>query len=217
MDLYLNSISPLSDMRGLPMNWVYVIVVFGLSLILAAILFQYWQRKKDDLSKIQIDLRPAGRITSFDGWVSLELQIVNNSRVKVWIEEAKLVINDLEANYQTALATGQQIHKISQAVVPDECLRMSLSSSLYEAAGRPQGPYSFLLLGTVHYRIDGDWAQANIQPHKIEMAALSVLRVRRVRQKRAGAEAYETHNLMCSSVPQVSHPEEKAKLKSAGK
>jgi hypothetical protein len=199
------------------MNWVPLIVVCGLTLTLGAILFQYnRRRKKDDLSQIYIDLRPAVRIASFKGWASLELRLVNRSSVTVWLEEAKLVITDLEANFQTALATGHTTHRIMQTVLPHEPLSMSLAGSLYEAAGRPQGPYSFLLLGTVHYRIGEDWAVANIRPHRIEMAALSVLRLRRIRQKSTTAEAHGNHEIASGSQTQGSPSKETAMVKSAG-
>lgn len=95
------------------LNWVLLVVVCGLTLVLSAILFLYRERKKDIFSEIQIDLCPAVHITSFDGWQALELQLVNRSDAKVWIEEANLVITDLEANFQTALATGQYIGSAS--------------------------------------------------------------------------------------------------------
>jgi len=198
-------------------NWVLLIVGFGLILILGALLFLYRQRKKDIPSEIQIDLCPAVRITDFDGWQALELQLVNRSDAKVWVEEANLVITDLEANFQTALATGQHIHKIRQPVVPDECLSMSLTGSLYDAAGRPQGPYSFQLWGTIHYRIGEKWAQANIRPHRIKMVALSVLRVQLIRRKNATAEAHDDQEIVTDSLSEVSHSEDTQKVKSAGR
>jgi len=161
------------------MIWTYLIVIGGLALFAFSLLFQYRHRK--DRSVIKVDLRPAIRIASFDGWASLELQIVNRSDVTVWIEGADLVLTDLDVNFQTALATGQDTHGIRQAIPPHESLSLSLTASLYEAAGRPQGPYSFIVLGTVHYRIGEQWADVNIRSHKIEMTALSVTRLQRVR------------------------------------
>src|SRR5258708_10144601 len=116
-------------------NWVLLIVVCSLIFILGALLFLYWRHKKDTFSEIEIDLTQAVRITSFDGWQALELQVFNRSDVKGWIEEAQLELTDLDAHFQTALATGQHIQKISQAVVPDGCLSMSLAGGLYDAAG----------------------------------------------------------------------------------
>jgi hypothetical protein len=198
-------------------NWVVLIVVCGVIFILGALLFLYRRHKKDTFSEIEIDLRPAVRITSFDGWQALELQVFNHSDVKVWIEEAKLVITDLEAHFQTALATGQHIQKISQAVVPDGCLSMSLAGGLYDAAGRPQGPYSFNLWGTVHYQIRENCAQANIPPHRIEMAALSVHRVRRIRQNSVTVDAHDDQEMPSDSLTHASHSKKKAKVKSAGR
>ncbi len=198
------------------MNWVLFTVVCGLTLVLGAILFRSRRRKKDSSSGIQIDLSSAVRITSSDGWVALELQLVNHSFATVWIEEAKFVITDLIANFQTALATGQHMHKIGQAILPDECLSMSLAGSLYEAAGRPQGPYSFVLWGTVHYRLGTDSAQANIRPHRVEMAALNVVRVRRARQKSTIAGAHDEQKITNGSRTQASPSKCSAKVASVG-
>jgi hypothetical protein len=92
----------------------------------------------------------------------------------------QLVITDLEANFQTALATGQTAHKIRQAISPNE------------AAGRPQGSCSFLVLETIHYRIGDEWAEANLHRYRIEMAALSVIRLRRVGKNSTRVEAYDS-------------------------
>jgi len=170
------------------MNWVPLVVVCGLTLTVCGIIFRYLRRRDADSPVIKINLRPTVHIASFDGWASLELHLVNPSGLRVWIEEAKLVLTDLDANFQTGLATGQTVHKIKQAVLPNEILSMSITGSLYDATGRPQGPYSFVVLGTVHYRIGEDWAEANIHPHRIEMTALSVIRLRRIRRKKTTAE-----------------------------
>jgi hypothetical protein len=199
------------------MNWALFIILCALTLNLCAIFVVFRRGKRDSLLEIQIALRPATRISSYDGWVALELQFVNRSDVKVWIDKAKLVIRDLDANFQTALTTGQQIHEIRQAVVPDECLSMSLNGSLYDAAGRPQGLYSFLLWGTVHYRIGEEWAQANIRPHRIEMATLSLLRVRRTRQRTTTVEAYDDQKITNDSLAQTCPFTEAAKVKSVGR
>jgi hypothetical protein len=198
------------------MNWVPLVAVCGLTLIIGAILSQYWRRKDGNLSLIKIDLKPVVRIKRFDGWVSLELDLVNRSSVTAWLEEAKLVITDLETNFQTALATSQVVHRIRQAIPPNETLSMSLAGSLYEAAGRPQGTYSFLVLGTVRYRTGEDWAEANIRPYRIKMAALSVLRLRRIRQKNLIAVAHDDLKLTGGSQAQENLSEETAKVRSAG-
>jgi hypothetical protein len=197
------------------MTWGILFVFFGLSLIPGAILIPFRERKENSSPEIQVDPSPSVRITTFDGWVALEL--VNRSDVKVWIEEANLVIAGLDASVQTFLATGGQIHKIRQAVVPGERLSVSLAGSLYEAAGRPQGRYSFVLRGTVQYRIGEDCAQANIRPHRIEMAALSVLRVRRLRRERTPAQTHDDQRIPSGFLAQISPSKETAMAKSVGR
>src|SRR5882724_5193811 len=184
-------------------NWVSLVVVCGLILAVCGVILRYLRRRHADSPVIKINLRPTVRISSFDGWASLELHLSNRSGFTVWIEEAQLVLTDLDAHFQTGLATGQTAHKIRQAIPPNETLSMSITGSLYEAAGRPQGLYSFLVLGNVHYRIaEEDWAEACIYQHKIEMTALSVLSCRRIRQKEKKVESHDEHKIISSSPSQ---------------
>jgi hypothetical protein len=157
------------------------------------------------------------RISDFEGWASLELHLLNRSGSKVWIEEAKFVLTDLDAHFQTALATGQTTHKIRQAIPPNETLALSITGSLYEAAGRPQGPYSFLMLGTAYYRIGENWAEACIHEHKLELTVLSVVSCKRIRQKRTTLESRGEHKIVGSSPSPVSPAKETAKVKVAGR
>jgi hypothetical protein len=199
------------------MNWVPLAVVCGLTITVCGIILQYLRRKGCNSSDIQIYLRPAERIRTFGGWASLELHLVNQSAFTLWLEDAKLVTTDLDANFQTAIAIGQVTHRIRQAVRPNETLSMSIIGSLYDAAGRPQGPYSFLVVGTVHYRIGEDWAQSNILPHRIEMAALSVRRLRRIRRESTSAESHDGHRIIGSSPIQKDSSKETSKVKAAGR
>jgi len=126
------------------------------------------------------------------------------------------VLTDLDSHFQTGLATGQTAHKIRQAIPPNETLSISITGSLYEAAGKPQGPYSFLVLGSVHYRIaEEDWAEACIYQHKIEMTAFSVLSCRRIRQNRTSVEPHDAYKI--SSSREVSPSEGTAKVKVAAR
>lgn len=92
---------------------------------------------------------------------------------------------------------------------------MSLTGSLYEAAGRPQEPYSFQLWGTIHYRIGEKWAKANIRPHRIKMVALSVLRVHRMRQKSTKLKSHDIQEIVRDSLTEVSLSKEPPKVRSA--
>jgi hypothetical protein len=199
------------------MNWAMLIAACSSIIVLGVALFLHRRREDHGFSHIRIDLIPSERITTFDGWVALELQLVNRSDAKLWIEDAHLVVTDLEAHFQTAPATGQQIRKIGQAAAPDEGISVSLAGSLYEAAGRPQGPYSFLLSGTIHYRIGEDWTRVNIRPHRIEMTALSVVRVRRIRRTSTAVQTHDGQEIASNFPSQVNPPAETAKVRSAGR
>src|ERR1700730_3767335 len=98
--------------RGGQMNWVPSVVVCGLTLTTGGMIFQYLRRKESDPSDIKVHVQPTERIASFDVWASLEMRLDNRSSFKAWLEEAKLVITGLDANFQTAVAVGQTTHYI---------------------------------------------------------------------------------------------------------
>src|SRR5579863_2435733 len=107
--------------------------------------FLPWRRKNNvESNPAQIKFAPKLRITRQDGWMYLELFLVNRSSWTAWVEEATVVLNDLDANWQTGIPTGHINHKILQNVVPGDELSVSLAAAIYETAGRPQGQYSCL-------------------------------------------------------------------------
>src|SRR6266853_1860368 len=77
------------------MNWVLLIVFCGLTLILAAILVPFRERKEGRFS--EIDPSPTLRITIFDGSVALEL--VNRSDLPQWSPQKRpTVVTSKPAN-----------------------------------------------------------------------------------------------------------------------
>jgi hypothetical protein len=144
-------------------------------------LFRWWQKPGSESERIEIDFAPKLRIIRDNGWVSLELLLANRSKVTVWVEEARVVLSELDANWQTSIATGQAKHEIRQHVPPDDGLAMSLASAIYNAAGRPQGPYSCLVFTDVLCRVGDEWFSKALDTCRVEMAALTVIRLRRSR------------------------------------
>jgi hypothetical protein len=149
---------------------------------------RYWfrflpwrQKSKPDSISAQIKFTPQLQITRQDGWTYLELLLVNRSNWTVWVEEATVVLDDLDANSQTGVPTGQADHKIRQNVVPGDALSVSLAAAIYDAAGRPQGPYSGLILTNVRYRVFDECCNAQLETCRVEMRALTVLGLRRER------------------------------------
>jgi hypothetical protein len=91
------------------------------------------------------------------------------------VEEAAVALDELEANWQTVVPAGHVIHKILQNVVPGDALSVSLAATIYDAAGRPQGQYSCLVLTDIRYRVLNEWHVAKLEKCRVEMKALTVV------------------------------------------
>jgi hypothetical protein len=142
-------------------------------------LLPWGQKNKAKSTLAQTTFDSKLRITRQDGWTYLELQLVNRSGWTTWVEEASVALADLNANLQTGVPTGQVSHKVYQNVVPGDALSVSLAAAIYDAAGRPQGPYSCLLSTNVRYRILNEWCNAQLDTCRVEMVALTVLGLHR--------------------------------------
>jgi hypothetical protein len=144
-------------------------------------LFRWWRKTKAEPGGFQIDFSARVRLFRQDDWTYLELSLVNRSNVTVWVEEAVVVLSNLEANWQTSISTGQARHKVLQNIRPNDTLGVSLVGSIYEAAGRPQGRYSCLVNIEVHCRFDDEWFSKTLETYKVEMGALTVHGLHRLR------------------------------------
>jgi hypothetical protein len=135
-----------------------------------------WRKKnKADSKSAQIKFAALLTVTHEDDWTYLELQLVNRSSWTVWVEEASLVLADLHARLQTELPTGQARYEILQNVRPNQTLGVSLARAVYDAAGRPQGPYSCLVLTNVRYHVFDEWCNAQLHTYRVEMEALTAV------------------------------------------
>jgi hypothetical protein len=141
-----------------------------------------WRQKhKAESKSAQIKFAPKLRITRENGWVYLELQLENRSSWTVWLQEATVVLIGLHAALQTAASNGQARCEILQNVGTNDTLCVSLAKTIYDAAGRPQGPYSCLVSTNVRYRVLDEWCDAKLETCRVEMAALSVRGLHRAR------------------------------------
>ena len=139
-----------------------------------------WRRKnKAETKSAQIKFAPKLVICRERGWVNLELSLVNRSSWTVWVEEATVILDDLDAVSQSEVATGQARHEILQNVRANDTLSVSLAVAIYNAAGRPQGQYSCLVSTDVRYRVFDEWCYAKLEPCRVEMAGLTAVDLRR--------------------------------------
>lgn len=144
-------------------------------------LFRWWRKTRTESEHSGNDFAPKLRNIRDDGWVSLELLLVNHASVTVWVEEAIVVLTHLDANWQTSIPTVQARHEIRQNVRANETLGVSLARATYDAAGRPQGTYSCLICIEVRYRLGEEWFSRTLGTYEVEMAALTVLALGRSR------------------------------------
>jgi hypothetical protein len=144
-------------------------------------LFRWWRKTRTESEYIENDFAPKLRINRYDDRVILELLLVNGSSVTAWVEEAKVVLTDLEVIWQTSIPTGQARREIRQNVRANETLALDLARAIYYAAGRPQGTYSCLVCIDVRYRIGDKWFNKTLETYKMEMFGLNARGLRRSR------------------------------------
>jgi hypothetical protein len=140
-------------------------------------LFRWWRKTKPERGGGRVDFSARLRIIHDDGWVSLELLLVNRSNVTVWVADATVVLTDLDTDWQAGISTGQARQAICQNVRPNDALSVSIAGAIYDAAGRPQGPYSCFVLTNVRYRVFDEWCDAQPEKCRVEMAALTAVAV----------------------------------------
>jgi hypothetical protein len=132
-----------------------------------------WKRKnKPETKSAQIKFVPQLVLTRERDWQYLELQLVNRSSWAVWVQEAAVVLINPDAKRRVSETKGRSRYEILQSVRPKETVRVRLARTIYDAAGRPAGPYSCLVSTNVRYRVFGQWCTAKLKTYRVEMAAL---------------------------------------------
>ena len=115
------------------------------------------------------------------GWTFFNLVLANRSRMMVSVVDATFSIADLSAKFQACPAKKEMTVKIRSAVKPGELSPVSLIEFFYNAAGKPQGAYSFVVATTIRYRAHGDLFTQVLPLYRVKMVALSPNAIRRVR------------------------------------
>jgi hypothetical protein len=157
------------------------IILIVLGITLAGTLAYFTSRRLNPRSTAY-DLEPELSITRKNGWALLDLVLLNHSDSPIWAEQATFALADLDADFQGAVATGEGTLIIRETVRPGGMLRISLIETVYNAAGKPQGEYSFLVSGIVRYRAsESSWFEITLQTYRVRMIALSAIRLLRMR------------------------------------
>jgi hypothetical protein len=116
-----------------------------------------------------------------DGWQNLELRLVNRSSWVVWVEEVSVVLADLLADRKTVVPPERVNLSILQNVNPRETVDISFDGVIHDAAGKPQGPYTCLVITDVRYKVFDEWCNAKLGAYRVEMEALGNVGLRSAR------------------------------------
>lgn len=167
------------------MDWPMASRIFA-GLLVAGVLIYFALRirrgKRNRINDSGIDFRPTIGFALQDGYKSIAVLLFNKSDDPVWTEEIEIVLTELVANQQAAVASCHEIHKIRQAVPARDMLPISLVETIYNAAGRPQLRYSCVMSSVVRYRSGEEWFEDPIKTFRLKMAGLTVSGARQDRK-----------------------------------
>jgi len=126
---------------------------------------------------------------------SLNLAVTNRSRIDIWAEEARVDLLDIETD-GGRYSPVQTVLKICLLIAPSDALHISLLSTVYNGAGRPQGAYSCAISTVLRCRTDAvdgvEFCQC-VPLYRASMIALVPLSLRRMGRfdKPPGSEGAE--------------------------
>jgi hypothetical protein len=145
-------------------------------------LFSWRLQDHNELNPQRVEFVSKLRLNRSDGWAALELFLKNRSQASVWVEDATLILTELDTSSHIALPSGQARHQILQDIQPNDELSVSVAEAIYDAAGRPQGLYSSLVFTNIRYRALNQWCGVQLETCRIEMDALTAVDLHRVRR-----------------------------------
>jgi|SRR5712671_4803741 len=143
--------------------------------------FRWWRKTNSGSGQAAKKFTPNLTLNRNHGWTSLELLLVNNTSMTVWVEEALVTLIDLDTSWQTAIPTGRAKLTVRQNIRAGESLELSLAQTIYEAGGRPQGGYSCLISSNVWYRVGDESFHKILGTFQVKMTGLKPRSLQRLR------------------------------------
>jgi hypothetical protein len=143
--------------------------------------FRWWRKINSGSGQAAKKFRPDLAINRNHDWTSLELLLVNNTSMTIWVEEALLTLITLDTSWQTSIPTGKAKQEIRQNIRVHESLELSLAQSIYEAGGKPQGGYSCLVSVNVWCRAGDECFHKILDTFQVKMTGLKPRSLRRLR------------------------------------
>jgi hypothetical protein len=139
---------------------------------------KFWERRNVPTcspADPEVNVKAELAATRARGWVFFNLMLANRSRMRISVVDATFSIAGLSAKFQACPPTKETTVKIRSVVKP------GLIEFFYNAAGKPQGAYSFVVATTIRYRAHGDLFTQVLPLYRVKMIALSPGVLERVR------------------------------------
>jgi hypothetical protein len=125
---------------------------------------------------------PVVEIVAETNWFLLNLALVSNCRKDIWVEECTIVLTEFDGTPSNGFeATCKGLLRIREFVKVRETIRVGLCETIYDAAGRPQDEYSFVIGGTLKYSIGKVWYSQPVPLRRVKMSGLNPIEVRKPR------------------------------------
>ena len=165
------------------MGWPLISVTLLSSTTAIYLALRLW-RTMDSLSRGMPDFHPTVEINKDENWLLFNLALVNNNSLKdVWVEECVVLLSEFDGIPSKGFkATCKGLLSIRECVEASETLRIGLCQTVYEAAGRPQDEYSFVICGTLKCGIGNVWYSQPLPPRRVRMRGLYPIEVRNTRK-----------------------------------
>jgi hypothetical protein len=173
------------------LNLKLLLLVPPLVCLLAWVALKFWQDRAPSSEPLDPEVRVEAELkaTRTQGWTFFNLMLLNRSRMRIAVVDATFSITGLVAKFQAFPATKATTFKVRRFLTPGDFMHLDLVEIFYNAAGKPQGAYSFVVATTIRYRAHGDLFTQVLPLSRVRMVALSPNALRRVRwySKPAGA------------------------------
>jgi hypothetical protein len=165
------------------LNPKLLLLLVPLLFVLAWVALKFWQDRapSSEPADPEVDVEAGLKTTRFQGWTFFNLELLNRSRMRIAVVDATFSITDLVAKFQATAPTKETTFKVRRFVKPSDILRVDLVEIFYNAAGKPQGGYSFVVAATIRYRAHGDLFTQPLPLCRVKMTALSANALQRIR------------------------------------
>ena len=151
--------------------------------MLVWVALKFWQDRAPSSEPVdpEVDVRAQLKATRTHGWTFFNLVLLNRSRMRVAVVDATFSIAELKAKSQAHPPMKETTFKVRRFVKPSDLLCVDLPEIFYNAAGKPQAAYSFVVATTIRYRAHGDLFTQVVPLCRVKMVALSPNALQRIR------------------------------------